>query len=38
MSSAETLLHRETFHGLDRAGVREASTALALDLLLDRLS
>jgi nicotinamide-nucleotide amidase len=37
MAGAETLLHRETFHDLDRTGVREASVAMALDLLLDRL-
>jgi len=38
MAGAETLLHRETFHEMDRAGVREASVAMALELLLDRLA
>ena len=38
MTGGETLLHRETFHDLDRAGVREASVAAALGLLLDRLA
>ncbi len=38
IAGGETLLHRETFHDLDRAGVREASVAMALDLLLDRLA
>lgn len=38
MTGGETKLHRELLHGLDRAGVREASVAVALGLLLDRLA
>lgn len=37
VNGGEVLLHRETFHDLDRDGVRQASVAAALDLLLDRL-
>ncbi len=38
MTGGEITLHRELFHGLDRAGVREASVVVALGLLLDRLA
>jgi nicotinamide-nucleotide amidase len=37
LAGGETLLHREVFAGRDRAGVREAATCTALELLMDRL-